>query len=560
MSVFDLERLLQYGYFPKELPPCFCTRDIAVQSTLVIKATECINPKLSIPLVYSGFKSETARRKFAIPNPYHFCKAAAEVVNGEDELIRTLDNSKYSLRAPIAGKPAEGNSFAMKSQTVAGTRKAVEQLYQNNQVEIRLDINAFFDSVYTHAIPWAIHGVTTAKKRRRDVSLLGNRLDSCMQAMNYGQTNGILIGNDLSRIASEIILCTVDEQIQNKFPTLLCKRFVDDYYIYAKDTNDVKQIIAFIRKELAKYQLSLNENKIQVNESPFVFNKPWYIEMKKAASLNTGDFLSWLINEYNKEKDPALLKYGLKVISIRRFTIDNSWKTIQSRILNIWVRYPFLAEQILPLLWNNKDKIRKRDLKNAIYSIIEQSLLLGHDLEVVWATWFIKVFDIQISQEFALKVLRSDNDLAIIIMFDILESNGLVEKTRVKKEYQNILERIKEQDKKDDGSSGELPWSSHWLLAYEIEREQRFRPIGEKLNIMDCNPFFMKLLRKDIKFYDPNYRYSDSEDEEKRKQSQRKEKLYEFIESNEFQEGLEKGNQEFAEQLITIIDEIIDTY
>lgn len=560
MPILDLERLLKYGYFPKELPPCFCTSDLADQSALVLKATECINPKLSIPLVYSGFKSETARRKFAIPNPYHFCKATSKIVDGESELMRIFSSSKYSLRAPIDGKPAEENSYAMKSQNAAETREAIEQLYQNNKVEVCLDINSFFDSIYTHTIPWAIHGVATAKKHKGDLSLLGNRLDSCMQAMNYGQTNGVLIGNDLSRIVSEIILCTVDEQIQSKFPSIHCKRFVDDYYIYTKDINDVQQIIAFIRKELAKYQLILNENKIRVKESPFVYSKAWYIEMKQAACLNTNDFLSWLINEYNKEGDPALLKYGLKVISTRQFTSDNCWKTIQSRILNVWVRYPFLADRILPLLWNNKGRLKKRDLKDAIYSIVEQSLLLGHDLEVIWAIWFIKVFDIQISQSFAAKILRSDNDLAIIIMLDILDGNGLAEKTKVKREYQKLLEKIREQDIRDDGGPGDLPWSSHWLLAYEIEREDRFNTINETLNIMNRDSFFMKLLRSDITFYNPNYSYSDSQFKKNNNKSSRKEKMHEFIESDIFQEELEKGNQEFAEQLIKIIDEVIDVY
>ena len=65
MSIFDIERLIKYGYFPKELPPCFSTNDLANQAALVLRATGCISPKNSIPLVYSGFKSEKSRRKYS---------------------------------------------------------------------------------------------------------------------------------------------------------------------------------------------------------------------------------------------------------------------------------------------------------------------------------------------------------------------------------------------------------------------------------------------------------------------------------------------------------------
>lgn len=48
------------------------------------------------------------------------------------------------------------------------------------------------------------------------MTLLGNQLDKLMRALNYDQTNGILVGNAVSRIISEIILCSVDEQISKK--------------------------------------------------------------------------------------------------------------------------------------------------------------------------------------------------------------------------------------------------------------------------------------------------------------------------------------------------------
>lgn len=556
MAVFELSRLLKNGYFPKELPGCFNSSNLADEATLVLRATECTNPKNSNPLFYSGFKSEMSRRRFAIPNPYHFCKAAKTIVDGEREIKEILEKSKYSLRAPIAGRPLENDSYAMRSSNPTDTEAAIVNLYQNNRIEIRLDINSFFDSIYTHTIPWAMHGIKTAKKKPRDPELIGNQLDSSMQAMNYSQTNGVLIGNDLSRIISEIILCTIDAQIRNRFPELQCCRFVDDYYIYIKNSNDVQQIIAFIRGELSKYQLNLNESKIQVNESPFCYGKLWMIEMKQAIRLGSREFLLWLVNKYSSEKDPALLKYGLKVIDARRFSPQNRWNTMQSMVLNVWVRYPFLAESVLPLLWNNKKQLKKSHLKNAIYAVIDQSILLKHDLELVWAVWFAKVFDIQLSQKVALEILRSENDLAIIILLDILDKLGLSNKPSIKKEYSTLITELKEADEKDDGSSGNLPWSSRWMLAYEIERENRLNSVSEELGIMKKDPFFKKLLKQGIKFYDEEYIYSEDQFEKLSTRNKRIKNLKERIKSVEFQNEIDSGNQRLVEQLMEVIEEV----
>lgn len=560
MAIFDISRLIRYGYLPKELPPCFSMDDLASQATSILRATGCISPKSSIPLVYSGFKSEVSRRRFAVPNPYHYIKATKEIVDGEKEIESILKKSKYSLRAPIAGKPAEGESYAMKSNTAADTREAVEALYQSNQIEIRLDINTCFDSIYTHTIPWAIHGIKISKKFPKDKSLLGNRLDVSMQAMNYGQTNGVLVGNDLSRIVSEIILCTVDNQIQEKFPNIKCVRFVDDYYIYIKDTNDIQVIIAFIRKTLAKYQLTLNENKIQVNESPFIYGKTWLVGMQQAIMLKTSEFISWLINEYNKYKDPAILKYGLTVIDSKQHYSHKQWVSIQSRIINLWVRYPFLADRVFTILWNNKESLYKRSLKDAIYNVIDHSLLLGLDLELIWAVWFVKVFNIQISQECAIKILNSKNDLAIIILLDILRTNGLDYKPMIQKELKTMLDYLKEEDLDEDGKPGRIPWSSHWILAYEIERMNAFDSINESLDIINKDPFFMKLLRQNIRFYNQDFKYDECQVKNKKSKLRHSKRLIEYIQTDDFQNAVKNGDKDSASYFVELIEEALETY
>ncbi len=58
--MFAPKRLLQYEFFPAELPPCFNPDDLAANTQHAIQSASKLNRDYSIPLTYSGYKSETA--------------------------------------------------------------------------------------------------------------------------------------------------------------------------------------------------------------------------------------------------------------------------------------------------------------------------------------------------------------------------------------------------------------------------------------------------------------------------------------------------------------------
>ncbi|MBE9079273.1 RNA-directed DNA polymerase [Romeria aff. gracilis LEGE 07310] len=62
---------------------------------------------------------------------------------------------------------------------------------------LHTDVTDCYSSLYTHSISWALHGVEEAKQKRRMNALLGNRIDSHIQAGRHGQTNGISQGSVL---------------------------------------------------------------------------------------------------------------------------------------------------------------------------------------------------------------------------------------------------------------------------------------------------------------------------------------------------------------------------
>ena len=438
-------------------------------------------------------------------------------------------------RVPKASQP-----YAKRSSSIAETKQEIELLYQDNRYEIRLDINSFFDNIYTHTIPWAIHGISVAKKKKNDRTLLGNQLDKHIRSMNYDQTNGILVGNALSRIVSEIILCTIDSQIHEQFPDVSCCRFVDDYYIYTKHSTQVQEIIAFIRGCLSKYELNFNESKLQINESPFLYGKPWIEQVKQYIHLQPDVFLSKLIMEYNTYKDIAIIKYGLTVIAQCRYTVT-SWPAMQSRLINLWVRFPSLSDRILPILWKNKTLLKMRGFKAAIYSVIDEALLLNREQELIWAVWFIKVFNIQISQDYMIRVLQSSNELAIIIILDIICSSDAKNKPKIMQQRRSLRDELIAEDIDDKGESNTLMWTSHWLLAYEATRMKWLNlPNEDPFEFARKNTFFRELLLKSVKFYNPQFIYAEPSPYTKN---------YEYATRTELYASLSKLKKLIAERL-----------
>lgn len=394
--MFSFENLLRNEYFPAELPPCFNSDSFAdnyVQIQDFVKDKE-LTP--SDPLIFSGYKNTNSRRKFAIPNPYQYAKAAYVIVNNSAEIFNIFEKSNVSLTVPLNKSPSKNECYKKPTSKISESKEKIKKLYQNNLFEIRLDIQSFFDSVYTHSVAWAMHTKAVAKKNKRDNTLAGNLIDSCLQNLNSGQTNGILVGNALSRIVSEIILCSVDKEINSRIGGINYLRYVDDYYIFVNSSSQINNVLATFRQELARYELMLNENKLQINESPFIYGKPWVEQMRAYARLEPQLLLEKAIIEYHIHKDILILKYALNVLRTILFS-KSEWKSLQPTVFNIWVRFPNLSNTVSVIFKNNESNVSVSLLKRSIYTILDTHIALKNDEEVIWAVWISKIFNIQYS-------------------------------------------------------------------------------------------------------------------------------------------------------------------
>ena len=127
---------------------------------------------------------------------------------------------------------------------------------------VAADLRAFFHSIYTHAIPWAIHGKDFAKQNR-GLSHYGNLIDLLCRNAQDGQTLGLPVGPDTSRLIAEIVASAVDVRLQQRLGIGVrdASRYIDDYSLSSADGVSGEELLAALRMSAAFFELELNNEK-----------------------------------------------------------------------------------------------------------------------------------------------------------------------------------------------------------------------------------------------------------------------------------------------------------
>jgi RNA-directed DNA polymerase len=135
---------------------------------------------------------------------------------------------------------------------------------------LHTDVTDCYGSLYTHSISWALHGVKDGKEKKGKKSLLGNSIDSHIQAGRYGQTNGIAQGSVLMDFVAEIVLGYVDEEINSALrerTDFRILRYRDDYRIFANSDDRAEEILKVISDKLRSVGMRLGVSKTLLNRN-----------------------------------------------------------------------------------------------------------------------------------------------------------------------------------------------------------------------------------------------------------------------------------------------------
>lgn len=190
-------------------------------------------------------------------------EAAGQVIELENNAIEKRYRSYFSYKKyDLAYKFFE-----------SGDNLRLEQKFSHMMT---LDITGCFYHIYTHTVAWAVKGKEIAKENIKS-NTFENNFDQLMQHTNYNETNGIVVGPEISRIFAEIILQAVDLnilcQLKEKGYSFgydyEIRRYVDDSYVYANSRKVLDDICAAYKEQLAFYKLDINEKKREYFERPF---------------------------------------------------------------------------------------------------------------------------------------------------------------------------------------------------------------------------------------------------------------------------------------------------
>lgn len=214
-------------------------------------------------------------RPLQVINPFLYVLLVKEItkpMNWEKILNRFSDfrrNEKIQcFSIPVEAKSNQSD----KAEQVMQWWEKMEQDSISQSLKYKLsydtDISDCYGSIYTHSIAWAIETMGRAK-RNKGSKILGNKIDSLIRDMQYGQTNSIPQGSVLMDFIAEIILGYIDQQLGKKIKGKCKKyqifRYRDDYRIFVNSQRDGELILKELSQTLIPYGLKLNSAKTKEN-------------------------------------------------------------------------------------------------------------------------------------------------------------------------------------------------------------------------------------------------------------------------------------------------------
>lgn len=500
-----LQRLLSRGYFPSELPPPFTSFDFGRHAPAI--ASELDLPKISKfwtkPEQYSVPRYGHARRALAIVNPVNQLLVSQIIASNWLAIRKRLKRSKITEFDPQIVLKGPGRAVTGVDFDGVARRKA--ELLANFGRYVKTDVARFYPSVYTHAIPWSLVGKEFAKANHNDKvfkSSFANQLDKAVGAGQQGQTIGIPIGPDTSRIISELIAVEVEEIVRTHLPDLdnRAVRYVDDILIGLNDHETPSAVLSALSLALYEYELELNAEKtvtlgLGCAHAPEWINYIRTFELNSRAGRQRDDLDSYfeqaLFLADANPRENVLLFAAKRAAS---FNVDQSnishlvrWLLYSSR------RAPsclsFVAEHLAATA--STHFLPDEEIESFILQQLPLKAEAVHTDEVAWLLFWAREIGLKLPVAAFEKVTKLRSSAVGLITLDLRERGQIDGKLTVT-EWRKAATT--------DGLKSEL-----WLIAYEATKKGWWKGKCSS-NFITGHPFFAAIWNKEIEFYDPKKR------------------------------------------------------
>jgi RNA-directed DNA polymerase len=170
------------------------------------------------------------------------------------------------LSIPIEASPTRKDKAAQILNWWQGLEQGSIEFALDYNYAFQADITDCYSAIYTHSIAWAVHGRPKAKAERNNKGLIGNIIDSHIQDMRHGQTNGIPQGSTLMDFISELVLGYADLELSERLKTagiteFRILRYRDDYRFFVQSPQIGEAILKCLTEVLIDLGLKLNASK-----------------------------------------------------------------------------------------------------------------------------------------------------------------------------------------------------------------------------------------------------------------------------------------------------------
>lgn len=456
MSLKD--SLLRKGYLPQNTPPPFTSENIA--RYFLENAPRGYLMHLQKPLrsaTYNASKRGLTRRMFSAVHPVTSHDMAEFVSSRWQEIISFCSKSRMSYSIPEHKKNAD-RALAINSH-LALEEERIKRLSPYRFVATT-DIARFYHSVYTHSLPWAYHGKARAKSDRRVRSrqLYFNRADALIRNGQDGQTVGLPVGPDASRVLAEVIATAIDLEFMDRIDSIdyCALRHVDDVWIGTNSHADAEKVLSLYREAIREFELDINERKTHIFSEDFTFTDFWPSEISSQLEFAIGSAgnrakdrlraaLEHCFALAVRSRDDGVVKFVLRYIDQAELS-DVHWDVIEPFLKRSAVHFGHTIDYVTRILvWR---QLARNDLNIDAWSPILAAILdrhgqLGDDSEVCWTIYAHQVLKIEVPREVARRIVHNCGALSIVALLHSVDEGLLVHgifsdvKKRLKTEADN---------------------------------------------------------------------------------------------------------------------------
>ena len=430
--------LLRNGYLPENLPPAFVTQAIGANlSGRNGWLTDGKNPVRSSP--FNASKRGMTRREFSFVHPSTAHDLARFIADREAELTDHFGLSNFSLSKPVHNPDFDRAVTIASHSELESARLSRLARYR---FVARTDISRFYHSIYTHSIPWAIHGRPAAKADRNPASAncFANRLDLIVRAGQDGQTVGVPVGPDASRYVAEVIGTAIDQEFVRRGGHRNCDviRHVDDVWIGADTHAAAEEALWRYREAIRFFELDINESKTAIYSDNFSFSDTWPTDiaakfefaiksLERRIPERLRAALEYAFSLTAKNNDDGVLKYTLRYLD-RSNLAATQWPVVEPFLKRAAVHFGHSIDYVSRIIvWRH---LAFRDLVIADWSLILAAILdrhgrLGNDGEVSWALYAAIRLGVEIPLGTANLIVQNCSPLTLLALLSCVEL-GLV--------------------------------------------------------------------------------------------------------------------------------------